>query len=292
MNRKKYRAIGFALLSAVALLAFTACEENESGNNTNDDNSETLTEEYELETIEEQVLFDEAGVKVTVNSIVSSANYGKGIEFTMENTTDQALTFDCKKLIVNGIMTPDHFGDRVQPGDSTSAVAYFGTGMYEYLGIDNVGEIILQFDCYDADYKSVYKSDMISVKTSEYENMDTEVDFDGEKLYEGNGMTIYGKIARDDVFENALLYYIENDTDSEYLFKAEGLTINDVFNENIYGFTMCENSGKLYYLEFEPEVLEDEGITSGAVFEMDFMIADRADLTSIFETGPLEVIME
>lgn len=288
MNRKKYGFVGLALLSAFVLTTFVACDGKET---TTDDN--TSNEDYVLETIEEQVLFDEAGVKVIVNGMEDSATYGKGISLTFVNSTMKALTFDCKKMIINGVMSPDLFGERVQAGESVDMVGYFGTGMLEYLGVDNVGEVILQFDCYDTEnYTSVYKSDMISVKTSEYERMDSEVEFDGEKLYEDNGLTIYGKMTSDDIFEQAMLLYIENDTDSEFLFKALGLTINDVFNEQGYAFTMCENCSKLFYLEFEADELESKGITSGSTFEIDFEVYDRADLSDVFETGPLKVNMK
>ena len=68
MNRTIKKLIVPALLTAASLLSLTACKENKEVV------SETpeATAEYILETVEEQVLFDEAGVKVTVNGIVDS----------------------------------------------------------------------------------------------------------------------------------------------------------------------------------------------------------------------------
>ena len=290
MIKRKYRIIALAMISALTLLNFSACKEKEEASSTEEP---VATAEYVLETVEEQVLFDESGVKVIVNEIVDSETYGKGISLTFVNSTMKALTFDCKKMIINGVMAPDLFGDRVQSGESVDIVGYFGVGMLEYLGIDNIGEIQLQFDCYDTEnYTSLYKSDLISVKTSEYENMDTEYEFDGEKLFEDYGLTIYGKMASDEIFEQALLLYIENDTDSEFMFKSDGLVINGVSNELVYAFTMCENSDKLYYLDFSEDDLEGNGITSGSVFELDFEIYDRADVSLVGKTGALKLNMQ
>lgn len=298
MNRKKYRALALALISAVTLLSVSACNEK--------DNSDTETpenEEYVLETVEEQVLFNENGVSVIVNGLMDSPTYGKGVVLTFVNKTMKALTFDCKKMIVNGVMAPDLFGDRVQPGETVETGAYFGTAFYDYLGIDNVGEIQFEFDCYDTEgYDSVYRSELVSVKTSAYDEIDREVSFDGEKVFEDYGLTIYGKMASDELFNQALLLYVENSTDSEYLFKADGITIDGEYNEYLYPFTMDENSGKLFYLEFiEDETLEtttDEATEEtelefvGDEFIIDFEIYDRYDATYVGETGPIKLNMK
>lgn len=304
MNRKKYRVLALTLISAVTLLSVSACNEKE---NLVDETSESSEkEEYVLETVEEQVLFDENGVSVIVNGLMDSPTYGKGVVLTFVNKTMKALTFDCKKMIVNGIMAPDLFGDRVQPGETVETGAYFGTALYDYLGIDNVGEIQFEFDCYDTEgYDSVYRSELVSVKTSAYDETDREVSFDGKKVFEGYGITIYGKMASDELFNQALLLYVENSTDKEFLFKADGVTIDGEFNEYLYPFSMDENANKLFYLEFiENETLEasTEDVTEapeekelefvGDEFIIEFEIYDRYDASYVGETGPIKLNMK
>lgn len=289
MKIKTNRLIVLCFVLVTALLSVSACEKKEK------DNVSTDTEEYVLETIEEQVLFDEAGVKATVTGIVDTEAYGKGLVFVLENATMKDLTFDCKKLITNGIMAPDLFGERVQAGETVETVGFFGTEMLNYLGIDNVGEIQVEFDCYDTiNYTSTYRSDLISIKTSEYENMDTEVDLNGDKLFENHGITIYGKMASDDIFDQAMLFLVDNDTDSEFLFKSEGVTIDGEYNEYLYGFNICENSSTLYYLEFGSGSAEEdaESESIGNTFEMDFEIYDRADVSLVGKTGALKLNMK
>lgn len=302
MSFKRYRVLALALISAVTMLNVSACKEND--NSVSETPEPTENEEYVLETVEEQVLFDEKGVSVIVNGLMDSPTYGKGVVVTFVNKTMKTLTFDCKKMIINGIMAPDLFGDRVQPGDSVEFGAYFGTALYDYLDIDNVGEIQFEFDCYDTvDYKSVYRSELISVKTSAYDEMDTEVSFDGKKVFEDYGVTIYGKMASDELFNQALLLYVENSTDKELLFKADGVTIDGEFNEFLYPFTMCENSNYLFYLEFleEEEYVEEttgepteepELVFVGDEFIIDFEIYDRADVSLIGKTGPIKLNMK
>ena len=66
MNRIKNRLIVPALLVMVSLLGLTACKENK------EDVSPTpeATEDYVLETVEEQVLFDESGVISYANNVL------------------------------------------------------------------------------------------------------------------------------------------------------------------------------------------------------------------------------
>ena len=132
--------------------------------------------------------------------------------------------------------------------------------------------------------------------------MDDEVSFDGEKLFEGHGLTFYGKTANDELFNHAIVLYVENSTDSEFLFKADGVTIDGVSNECTYPFTICENSSTLFYLEFGHEYSETEDSESvtenpddssiGEEYEIEFEIYDRADVSLVGKTGVMKLNMK
>lgn len=274
----KYRKLFCIIaLSAAISMLFAACGKATKNTETESDvadNSQSA-EEVVLETVEEQVLVDEFGLKVTLNSLTYSETYGKGAILTFENNSLKTLTFNCKKMMINGIMTPDLFGERLQSGESTTVTGYFGSAMFDYIGIDNVGEITFVFDFFDQDYESVYTSEDIVVQTSAYDSMDTEIEFDGEKVYEGYGMTIYGHIAHDDVFENAMVLYIDNDADVDYLFRADGMSINGEYHEDMYSTDVRKHSGRLAYVEFSEDMLNELGVESLEEIQIQYHVYDR-----------------
>lgn len=284
------RLICASLVLILSCTLFSACNKDNR-----DDVEPTKTDDTVFnETVEEQVLVDEAGVKVVLKELTYNETYGKGMILSLENNTIQSLMFDCKHIIVNDHMANNLFGELLVPGESKDMIAYLDTNLWEYIGINSVGEIVLQFDFYDStSFDSLLKTDYIEIQTSEYDNMITEADFGGEKLYEGNGLTIYGRYAEDDdLFESAVLLYIQNDADVEYLLSAESVTINGVVGGNLVIHDVCEGRKSLFAIEFDKAELSEYGIDEIEEIELELEILDRTIAEIIDTTGVMTISVE
>jgi len=284
MNYNFKKIICIMICGIMMTLCLSAC--NKQTEKTEKEEA-TQTSQPKIETIEEQVLFDENGVKVTAVDIVETENYGKGMVFRCENNTMQAVIFNCKKYLVNDISTPDLFGDQVLPGETLDITGYFGSGLYDYLDIDNVGKVTVLFDCFiptETDSKSIYTSEEIDIKTSAYENMDIEHSFDGEEMFSDYGLTFYGNISKDDVLQNAACLLVVNESDSEFILKGEGATVNGTYNEGLIVETINANSTRFIFYDYS-----DEGAADLESFEIEYEVYDRGKAAIIGETGAIKI---
>jgi len=98
------------LLAVVMLTTFSACgvsSDSElekpagvAGGSTTT-TQKTATEDV---TIEEMVLVDEAGVKITAKSLEADNLFGADLKLLIENNSGKNLTFQCRNSSVNGYM--------------------------------------------------------------------------------------------------------------------------------------------------------------------------------------------
>lgn len=293
MIKRFHKALYLLVIAAISVTCLTACEKESSEEEVN---TETLDTSF-TEVIEETVLVDENGIKVVLQELFDDETYGKGMTLYLENNTIQTLLFDCKKLIINDHMINLTNGEMLQPGTNATLTCYFSSDILSYLGIGKIGEIVTMFDFYDPEtYDSFYKTDFISVKTSEYDNMVSEVDFeekfDGQVVYEDSekGLTITGTYVEDDeLFSSALLLYVQNDADTEYLLKADSLIINGTEGGNMVVNNVCGGAKSLFYIEFDKSELANHGISEIEELQTDLTIIDRTLQEIVGTTGIMTV---
>ncbi len=134
----------------------------------------TSNEEVEMfteaATIEQTVLVDEADIKITAKALTYDS-YSATLSLTLENNTDQDLTFysntydDCWNSI-NGIMADFYFSETVKAGKKANSGVTFYTDDLMELGITDIADIEISFDVEDDDYETYFKSETFTIKTS------------------------------------------------------------------------------------------------------------------------------
>ena len=129
---------------------------------------------------QETVLVDEAGIRfVALASRVTDASWGAPyIQFIMENNTDQLLHIELKGKFngynVNSIaLQPAHNNmplTKIMPGETLSGNMLFRTAFYEYMGLDNVEELVVeptfrldQLDARQENYELYYQGEPVSI---------------------------------------------------------------------------------------------------------------------------------
>lgn len=119
---------------------------------------------------------------------------GDGIKLLIENNSDQNVTVGCTALIVNDYMITDLFVSDVAAGKKANETMYLSSSELEAVGIDSVGQIEVYFHVYDsASYEDIFNTDVVTIQTSEYANMDTTPNDAGTELYNEGGIRIVGK---------------------------------------------------------------------------------------------------
>lgn len=163
------------------------------------------------ESINEQVLVDQDGIKITATEYVTDSIWGDGIKLLVENNSAKDYTIGCDALIVNDYMITNLFSADVAAGKKSNEIMYLSSAELKAAGIDTVGQIEMYFHAYDSNCDNLFKNVYSKLETSEFANMDTTPNDEGQELYNANGVRIVGKTVDENSFwGTAILLYIEN----------------------------------------------------------------------------------
>ena len=279
-----------ALFAVMALASSSEDgEQKEIGaGNSGTDNAVTK----EKVTIEEQVLLTWNDLTITAKEYVSDAIWGEGIKILIENNGDKDLGISCNAAIVNNYMITDLFSATVAAGKKSNETIYLMSSDLEAAGIENVGQIELYFHIYDGDsYQTLLDADVVTIKTSVYDNMDTTPNDMGTELYNNNGIKIVGKYIEEDTFwGTAVLLYIENTTGENVTISCEDMSINGfmvspAFYSNVYSGKMAMDTITIFQSD-----LDENGITSVEDIEVKFHIYNSDTYYTIAETDAISII--
>lgn len=239
--------------------------------------------------IEEQVLLDAEGVKVTATGYTTDPIWGDGISLLIENSSDSNVALQCDALIVNHYMITDLFSSDVAAGKKANDTLYLSSQELEAAGIDNIGEIEVYFYLYDPDtYERTYTAEKADIKTNHYDDMDTEPNDEGQELVNENGIRIVGKYVDENSFwGNAVVLYLENNTDRNVTIQCDDMSVNGFmvtpyFSSTVYAGRMAVDDITLMQSE-----LDENNITSVDDVELTFHVFDPDTYETIFDTDPV-----
>lgn len=152
-------------------------------------------------TIDEQILVDTAGVKITATGIEDDAILGKGVNLLIENNSEINVIVECDAIIVNNYIVNCTFTTEVDAGIHANGVLYLDSGELEVVGIHHIGQIEVYFHGYENESRQdVFIAKCATIQTSEFSTMETKVRFDGTELVNRDGIRIVGKYLDEDSF--------------------------------------------------------------------------------------------
>ena len=179
MKRKTIKGIAVTAVLAVFLMMAAGSGNSDSGSQktiaedsdskaveaASEENKEETAEKSGLPTIEEQVLIDQDGVKITAMGLEEDTIFGTGLKLLIENSTDKDLGIGCDALIVNNYMISDLFSAQVAAGKSSNETMNLSASALKAAGIDNIGQIEIYFKSYDSSsYETITKFDKWSFR--------------------------------------------------------------------------------------------------------------------------------
>ena len=242
-----------------------------------------------LVTIEEQVLVERDGVKITAKEYVEDSFWGEGIKILIENDSSKNVTVSCKALIVNNYMIYDFFSSTVAAGKKANETVYLFSSELEAAGIDCIGQIEMYFKVYNDDtYDTIFETDAITVQTSAYADMDVTPDDSGFELYNRNGIRIVGKYVDENSFwGTAVLLYLENNSGKNISVSCDNMSINGYmvtpyFSSTVYDGKMAVNEISIFKSD-----LEENGIKTVEEVELVFHIYNDDTWDTIDDTDPI-----
>lgn len=283
-------ALGSSSSSTDSKKAITGTSGSDNASVDDGDKSDSTTTAKSLTpTIDETVVFDDEGIKITAKEYVTDSFWGDGIKFLIENDTEQNITVGVTALIVNDYMISDLFVADVAAGKKTNETMNLSSSDLKAAGIETIGQIEVYFHIYDSDsWDDIASTDCITLKTSLYDQMDTTVDDEGQVLYEEDGIKIVGKFVDEKSFwGTAVLLYIENDYGENIIVQTDNVSINGFTLDAYFSSTVYDGKKAYDNITVFSSDLEENGITSVEEISLTFRIIDADNYDTIIETDEI-----
>lgn len=257
--------------------------EGQAADNTNASSEGSIT-------IEEQVLVDQDGIKITATGYETDSIWGEGIKLLIENNNSKDYMIGCDALIVNDYMISDLFAATVAAGKKATETMHLSSSELRAAGIDNVGKVEMYFHAYDDDTLDYLFSKVYSeVHTSEFANMDTTADDSGTELYNGNGIRIIGKTVDEDSFWGmAILLFCENNSGRDVSIHVDDMSINGFMMTPYFSSTLYNGKKAIDDITIMSSDLESSGVSTIEEAELKFRITDADSYDTIIETDPVK----
>lgn len=247
----------------------------------------TVTEESSTSdiTIDEQVLFEQDGLKVTATEYVTDSVFGDGIKLLIENNGSTDVGLGCNALIVNDYMISDLFSSTVAAGKKDYETLSLSSSGLKAAGIENVGQIEIYFHTFDADsYMTISDIDCVTIKTSAYDIMDSTPNDSGQELYNADGIRIVGKYVDENSFWGAaVLLYIENNSGKNKVIQCDDMSINGFMVTPYFSSTVYDGKKAIDDITLMSTELEENNITSVDDIELKFRIMND-DFSNSYES--------
>lgn len=256
-------------------------------NEVTDSRNDTPTNDAPV--IEENLLFEYYGLVITAKEMVEDTIWGAGIRVHIENNSDKDYSIGVEQAIVNNCMITDLFSCTVAAGKKANDTIYLSSSDLKESGIDNIGQVELYFYVYDpATYERIYETDCITVKTSDYDTMDTTVENAGYTLYDGNGIKIVGKYVDEyNLFGKAIVLYIVNNREENITISCDDMSINGYMVAPFFASTVYSGKYAIDEITIFSTDLEDNGIIEIENFALKFRIYNADTYQTIVMTDEL-----
>lgn len=239
-------------------------------------------------TIEEQVLVDQDGIKITATEYTTDSILGDGIKLLIENTSANDYTVGCDALIVNDYMINDLFASDIAAGKTANETMYLSSGSLKAAGIDSVGKIEMYFHAYDSQMDYLFQNVYSEIQTSEFANMDTTPNDEGIELYNQDGIRIVGKTVDENSFwGTAILLYCENTSGQNVGISVDDMSINGFMMSPFFATTVYDGKRAVEPITILSSDLKENGIESVDEVELKFHIYNAETFETIADSDPI-----
>lgn len=302
------------LVLAAMIMSLTACNvttnapvDDSSGNSeeivssqtpTYDDSDDTQEEPASTEppkeqvaiatevTIEETVLVDEAGVKITAKSI-NDGFLGAEVKLLIENNSGKNLTFQCRNASVNGFMLDAVMSVDVVDGKKANDTLVFMSSELEACEINTIADMEWSFHVFDSDTWNTYlDTSMVQIRTSAADTYVYTYDDSGEVVYEDGGIKIVvkGLDEYNSIFGPSIIVYIENNSNNNITVQVQDVSINGFMVYGIFSSDLVSQKRAVDSITFMSSELEENGIEKIEDVELIFHIFNSDSWSAIADT--------
>jgi len=292
--------LGIILAMLLAACSGTSDGEFQEPSNVTSENSYGETQQEEpIEdpsgsdaTINETILVDESGVKITAKSLETDGIFGPEVTLLIENNSGKDLTFQCRNSSVNGYMVETMMSVDVVNGKKANDSLTFMSSDLEMCGINEIADMEFSFHVFDSkSWEDYLNTENVQLKTSIADSFSYVYDDNGNVVYEGNGVKIVIKgLAEDEsLFGPSVVAYIENMGDKDITVQARDVSINGFMVDAMFSCDVVSGKRSIDTITFLDADLEKNSITSVDDVELSFHVFDSDSWETVVDTETVKI---
>lgn len=245
--------------------------------------------------VEEQVLFDQDDIKITLKSLKDDSIFGPSLQVLVENNSEQSIIVQTRDSSVNDLMVETMFSANVAAGKKANDSITFMSSELEQAGISTIQNIEFKFYIFNADtWSEVLESEVITIETSADKSFVQDNDDEGVLVLDEKGIKmVIKKLNSSDSFWGADVYvYIENNSDQDITIQTRDVSINGFMVNPIFSSDIVAGKKTFDTITFFDNDLVENEITSIDNMEVSFHIFESGGWNTILYTQPIEVTFE
>lgn len=243
-------------------------------------------------TIEEAVVFDQGGIRITAKSFNAKGTFGPEVKLLIENDGSKSVTVQTRNASVNGYMIETMMSTDVAPGKKANDTLTFMRSDLDTAGITTIADIEFSFHIFDSEsWDTIYDSDMIRIETSAAAGFTYTYDDSGNQVYNDNGVEIVvkGLSESGSWLGPAVVVYIYNSGSRDITVQARDVSINGFMVESIFSSDVVVGKHAIDTITFLSSDLEENGIESIESVELSFHVFDMESWDTIVDTSPVTI---
>lgn len=242
--------------------------------------------------IEQQVIYDEKGIKVTALSLDYPSFGGPELKLLIESTSSKTITVQCRNLSVNGVMIDSVFSCEVAAGKKANDTLSFSSSDLKKANITTIKDIEFNLHFYDSDsIMDSYDSNTIKLTTNADASFVQTYDDSGTVAVDKNGIKIIvKKVENTGSFLGAEIYvYIENNSDKDVMIQTRDVSLNGFMVDPIFSSDICAGKKAYDTISFLDSALEDNGIEEITDLELYFHVCEADGWKNIFDSDVVNI---
>lgn len=242
-------------------------------------------------TIEETVLLDDAGVKVTAKSL-GSGWMGPELTLLIENNSGKTLTFQCRNSSVNGYMCENMMSCDVADGKKANDTLSFSANQLQLSGVENIAEMQFSLHVFDTNtWEDYYDSSLITLKTSIADSFEQTYDDSGDVCYDDGGIKIVvkGLSTADSWLGPSVIVEVINTSDTDITVQTRDVSINGFMISPLFSTDVGAGKRAVNGVTFASYDLEANGIETIESVELSFHVFDMHSWNDIVDTDTVTI---
>lgn len=243
--------------------------------------------------VEEQAVYEDKDVKITLTGIDYSAISGPGLKFNIENTCGKGVIIQSPYAVVNGYMISPEMNIEVPEGKTvpgTLTLPYFNLAISRITSLQKIEFVLRIVEA--KTYEPITTTDLITVTTTVEQEEQTACDDSGQLAYDDNDIKITLKgVNTDRAYSDGaeLLVYMYNGTDKNIAVRTDDVIVNGCDMTSAMNCTVLPDKRAVDVVVFYTLDMMEYGIDEIDSVKVSFEIKDAENWETIDSTGLINV---